>query len=385
VAALDVAKRQARVIFGGNDPVSGTYDTDIVIRSVSSLGSTVHATVWGVDSSGLNPSAGPYVVWEGDVTAGDGHATVPLTGLTGSSAYHVVVTPDTDLSAVGPASRYQAEYARLVGSARIAYGTTTGYSGTSFVEGYGGSTTASTRFVVTVPADGYYTLGLRYAAGRYTGAPANRSVRLRLNGTDLTDLALPGTANWNTWNTVSTRVFLPAGINRVDIDAYASDDRNAVNLDHLDVAASTATITTYQADAATNTLGGTAVVLGDAAASGGRCVGWIGAGSANTLRFNGVGVPTAGRYRMVVGYANGELGDGADNYNSNIVDRYADISVNDGAARRTYFRNTLGWSNYRTTVVDVDLAAGTNTITFANAGPGYAPNVDLIQIAAPLG
>jgi hypothetical protein len=35
-------------------------------------------------------------------------------------------------------------------------------------------------------------------------------------------------------------------------------------------------------------------------------------------------------------------------------------------------------------VVDVDLAAGTNTITFANAGPGYAPNVDFVQIAAPL-
>jgi hypothetical protein len=88
---------------------------------------------------------------------------------------------------------------------------------------------------------------------------------------------------------------------------------------------------------------------------------------------------------MVVAYANGELGDGATNYNSNIVDRYAEISVNNGAARRLYFRNTLGWSTYRTTVTDVDLAAGANTITFGNASTGYAPNIDLIRIAAPLG
>jgi hypothetical protein len=114
-------------------------------------------------------------------------------------------------------------------------------------------------------------------------------------------------------------------------------------------------------------------------------VGYIGAGANNTLRFNGVTVPTAGRYRMVVGYANGELGDGATNYNSNIVDRYAEVSVNGAAGRRTYFRNTLGWSNYRTTVVDVDLVAGANTITFGNASSGYAPNIDLIRIAAPLG
>ncbi|MFC0531785.1 carbohydrate-binding protein [Phytohabitans kaempferiae] len=387
VAALDAGKRQARVIFGGNNPASGTYDTNLVVRGLgaaSYLGSTVHATVWGVDSSGLNPSAGPYLVREGDYTASGGQVTIPLTGLRGSSAYHVVITPNTDLSAAGPSSRYQAEYARIEGSARIAYGTNTGYSGTYFVEGYGASTNASTKFVVTVPSDGYYNLGLRYSAGPYTGAPANRSVRLRLNGADLTDLALPGTANWNTWNTVTTKVFLPAGISRVDVNAYAGDDRDAVNLDHLDVTATTGTVTTYQAEAAGNTLGGTAVVVSDGAASGGRYVGWVGAGAANTLRFNGVTVPSAGRYRMVVGYANAEVV-GEHQYNNNIVDRYADISVNGGPARRSYFRNTLGWSTYRTAVVDVDLAAGANTITFGNASSGYAPNLDFIQIAAAIG
>jgi hypothetical protein len=387
LAALDPARKQARVIFGGNNPASGTYDTDVVVSGLGSaayLGNTVHATVWGVDTTGLNPSPGPYVLTERDVAVSGGRLTIALTGLKGTSAYQIVITPDKDLSAAS-SSRYEAEYARLDGSARVTYGTNTGYSGTSFVEGYGASTTASTKFVVTAPGDGYYDLGLRYSAGPYSGAPANRSVRLRLNGADLTDLALPGTADWNTWRTAGARVFLTAGINRVEANAYASDDRDAVNLDYLDVAAATGTITTYQAEGSGNTLSGAAVVATDSAASGGRYVGYIGAGANNTLRFNGVTVPTAGRYRMVVGYANGELGDGATNYNSNNVDRYADVSVNGAAGRRTYFRNTLGWSNYRTTVVDVDLVAGANTITFGNASSGYAPNIDLIRIAAPLG
>jgi len=384
LAAYDAAKHQARVIFGGNNPASGTYDTNVVVKGISAIGGTVHATVYGVDNTGLNASPGPYVVGEGDYTASGGQITVPLTGLKGQSAYEIIVTPNSDLTTAS-ATRYEAEYAAVGGTAKITYGSNTGYSGTYFVEGYGASTTASTKFVVTAPSDGYYNLSLRYSAGPYTGAPTDRSIRLRLNGTDLTTVALPGTADWNTWKTATTKVYLQAGINRVEYNAYASDDRDAVNLDYLDVAATSGTVTAYEGESASNTLGGTAVVVSDGAASGGRYVGWVGAGAANTLRFNGVSAATAGRYRMVVGYANGELGSGATNYNSNIVDRYAEISVNGGTAKKVYFRNTLGWSNYWTTVVDVDLAAGANTITFGNSSTGYAPNIDRIQIAAPLG
>ncbi|BEL06967.1 hypothetical protein Q0Z83_051580 [Actinoplanes sichuanensis] len=384
LGAVDSAKRQARIILGGNNPSSGTYDTDVVVRGVPSyLGTTVHATVWGVDNTGTNPSGGPYVVKEGDFSTTNGQLTVPLTGLRGASAYQIILTPDRDLTAA-VTNRYEAEYAALGGSTRITYGTNTGYSGTYFTEGYGASSTASTKFVVTAPNDGYYNLSLRYSAGPYTGAPAARSIRLRVNGSDLTDVALPGTANWNTWNTVTTKVYLPAGISRIEYNAYASDDRDAVNLDYLDLAPGSGTVTAYEAESSANTRGGTAVVTADSAASGGNHVGWIGAGSANTLRFNGVTAPAAGRYRLVVSYANAEVvGDHA--YNNNIVDRYAEISVNGGTARKHYFRNTLAWNTYRTTVVDVDLAAGANTITFGNASTGYAPNIDRIQIAAVLG
>ncbi|MBV1855210.1 carbohydrate-binding protein [Catellatospora tritici] len=387
LAALDAAKKQARVILGGNNPASGTYDTNVVVKgfgAASYLGTSVHAMVFGVDTTGLNASSGQYLVTEGDFTVSGGQITVPLTGLKGTSAYQVVITPNKDTTTAGSTTRYEAEYAALSGSAQVAYGTNTGYSGTYFTEGYGASSNASTKFVVTAATDGYYNVGLRYSAGPLTGAPANRSIRLRLNGVDLATPALPGTANWNTWNTVTTKVFLTAGINQIEVNAYTGDDADAINVDYLDVVATTGTITAYQAESSANTRSGTAAVGSNTAASGGQYVGFVGNGAGNTLRFNNVTVSAAGRYRMVVTYANGELGAGATNYNSNIVDRYADISVNGAAAKRSYFRNTLGWSNFRTTVVDVDLAAGANTITFANAA-AYAPDLDLIQIAAPVG
>lgn len=126
VASLDSAKKQARIVLGGNSSSSGIYDTDVVVKglgSASYLGNTVHATVWGVDASGLNASSGPYVVKEGDYTASSGQITVPLTGLKGQSAYQVILTPNTDLSAAS-SSRYEAEYARIGGTARITYGAT---------------------------------------------------------------------------------------------------------------------------------------------------------------------------------------------------------------------------------------------------------------------
>lgn len=376
LGAVDASKKQARIILGGNNPASGSYDTNVQVKGIPSyLGSTVRATVWGVDGSGLNPSTGPYVLSEGDFTASDGQVTIPLTGLKGTSAYQVILTPNTARPAA-LTGRYEAEYAVLGGTATIA--------GTYFTEGYGGSTTASTAFVVTAPHDGYYNLSLRYSAGPYSGAQADRSLRLRVNGSNLTDVALPGTADWNTWKTATTKVYLPAGVNRIEYNAYASDGRNAVNLDYLDLAASTGTVTGYESESSANTRGGTAVVVADSAASGGSYVGWIGAGAANTLRFNGVNAPATGRYRLVIRYANAEV-IGEHQYNNNIVDRFAEISVNGGPPLKHYFRNTLAWNTYRTTVVDVDLVAGANTVTFSNPSSGYAPNIDSIQIAAVLG
>ncbi|KAI8812368.1 carbohydrate binding family 6 [Cladochytrium replicatum] len=385
VASVDSSKKQVRVIFGGNNPAAGTYSTSITLKGLSStgfLGSTVHATMWGVDTSGLDPSTGPYVLSESDYAVSSGQISINLSNLQGKSAYHIIVTPNTSRSPAAN-SRYEAEYAAISGTAKITYGSNTGYSGTYFVEGYGASSTASTVFTITSPTDGFYNLGLRYSAGPYTGAPTDRSIKMRLNQEDLTILELHGTADWNSWNTVTVKAFLPAGINRVEFNAYTDDDVDAINIDFLDVASAAGTITNYEAESPANTVTGQAAIWNNAAASGGKYAGNIGLVGNNTITFNNISAQKSGPHRLVVVYANGELGAGADNYNANIVDRYAIVSVNGDSAQNVPFRNTLGWSNWRSTVATVELNAGNdNKIVFSNPS-AWAPDIDYIRIALP--
>ena len=380
LASLDSSKSQARILLGGT-----TGDVDVVVQgfgSASYFGSSVHVTVWETAPSGVNgllPSTEPVLKHEDDYTVTGDQITVPLSDLISSSAYHLIVTPNTDLSAADNPNRYEAEYAHISGNAAVTYGGNSGYSGTYFVEGYGSVSNASTRFSVVAEENGFYNVRLRYAAGPYGSSPATRTARVVLNGETLTDLFFPSTADWSTWADTDVNVFLTAGINNIAIDAYTTADEGAINIDYIEVTPSTGTITSYEAEAAGNTLGGNALVLSNGNASGGQFVGDVGNGAANTLQFNNVNVPTSETYRMVVTFANAESS-GGHSYNSQIVDRYAEISVNGGPAEGYYFRNTFNWSNFETRVIDVDLNAGNNTIQFSNSN-WYVANIDKIDIA----
>jgi hypothetical protein len=112
-------------------------------------------------------------------------------------------------------------------------------------------------------------------------------------------------------------------------------------------------------------------------------VGGIGNSAANFLEFKDILVPQSGLYRTVVHFANAEFR-GGHSYNSQVVDLYADIRVNNSSTQRVYFRNTFAWDNYQTRVVDVMLQTGRNSIRFFNGDPDeYAPRIDKIEIAAP--
>ncbi len=52
-----------------------------------------------------------------------------------SSAYQMIVSPVRDVSVVDSVHRQRAEYADLLGSAKLIYGGTTGGSGTCLLEG----------------------------------------------------------------------------------------------------------------------------------------------------------------------------------------------------------------------------------------------------------
>jgi Carbohydrate binding module (family 35) len=178
-------------------------------------------------------------------------------------------------------------------------------------------------------------------------------------------------------------VFLTAGINCLTFDAISKDDNAAtyaVHVDYIEATAGHGMIDIYEAEAEDNTLSGTAVVMDDPVASGGQYVAQIGNGLDNTLQFNHVNVPSSGTYRMVICFANAEK-KGDHQYNIQVVDRYAEITINGRNLQRAYFRNTFSWNTYRTRVIDVDLDAGNNTIKFSNPSAN-APHIDKIEIAS---
>jgi Carbohydrate binding module (family 35) len=187
--------------------------------------------------------------------------TVPSTNV--NSAYYLVVTPAKSLSTVSSSTRYEAEYADLFGSATVTYGTNTGYSGTYFVQGYGTASSATTEFDVTAPANGFYTVNLRYST------PNASTLQIYLNGPALQTTSLTATANANTWASKSVNMFLTAGINRIAYGALSNGSSNGVAIDYIDVTPAAGTITNYQASSTVNTLGGGAVVQTGSGAPGG--------------------------------------------------------------------------------------------------------------------
>ncbi|MBP2326028.1 hypothetical protein JOF56_006413 [Kibdelosporangium banguiense] len=172
----------------------------------------------------------------------------------------------------------------------------------------------------------------------------------------------------------STRVFLIAGINRVSVVSNALTVMRGLR---VTPAADQTGVTALEAENAT--LAGVARVADNIYASGGKAVGYIGTGAANTLTFNGVQAPRAGNYVLIVHYANDERA-GSGNYNTNVVSRTADISVNGGPAQRATFRNTYSWNQFWSLAIPVTLKAGSNSLSFANATT-YAPDIDRIELA----
>jgi hypothetical protein len=92
-----------------------------------------------------------------------------------------------------------------------------GYSGTGFISDLNPESDLLIR-AVGVPADGRYTLHVRYANGRQ----ATHTATLRL-GDVSTTIALPSTSDWNTWATAEVPVVLKAGTNDIVLGCPGAD------------------------------------------------------------------------------------------------------------------------------------------------------------------
>ncbi|MFI0239833.1 DUF4832 domain-containing protein [Streptomyces sp. NPDC016845] len=159
-----------------------------------------------------------------------------------------------------------------------------------------------------------------------------------------------------------------------DVSATAKKLRFANSGQHADgwldlgamtVGPGSGTTASYEAEAAGNTLTGTAVAAGCAGCSGGHKVGYLGNGA--TLTFRGIDGGSGGTRTVTLHYATAEP-------------RSATVRANSAATRTLAFAPTADWTTTGTTTVSVGLNAGTgNTLTLANPS-GWAPDIDRITV-----
>ena len=401
LASYNKDSNQTQILLGGSNESS--YSTTLNLSALSDkYPNGAHVTIYATDATApadlsnvsVNvPAAsdGPYVVAEQDLSIANGQASLPLNNLKGDSAYYAVITPATSQGKVSN-STVEAEYARRNGTAKVTYGNASGYSGTGYVSGTDAA--ASSDFFVDSKKNGYSEVTLRYSAPKADGQNAKRTVTLKINpnensarndAQELT-LQLPETKDTNTWQTAKVRVYMPLGLNQITVEGYGAQ---GVLIDSVSTAsADDSSVTRYEAEDSSNTFNGSAKVSADNNASNSRIVGNVGNGANNWFQFNKVTVPEDGNYTLTIGYAQWEY---TANNTWQIVNRWADMSVNGETSKHLVFANTRGWSNFWTTSVRVNLKKGENTIRFGNANTGaasesgkasgWAPNFDYIQVA----
>ncbi len=267
--------------------------------------------------------------------------------------------------------------------------TLTGYSGAGYVTGLDKRSVTDgggVRFTVVVPDNSLYTIALRYHSENNTTANIYLdNTALDLNNA-LTSIALNATEEFTTEYVTA---FLQKGINIIDIDC-----QDPIALDYVRVKKADGAPVAVEAE--WGTLSGNAEMCENQFANGKYYVSNIEGGTQDALTLN-LTAPESGKYKMVIHHSSGELF-GGHTYNAQLVDRYASFALNDSEAKRLYFKNTYSDSNWRTTVLPVELKEGENTLKVFNDdwrkvenGTGttgnityntlvnYTPNFDLFE------
>lgn len=265
-------------------------------------------------------------------------------------------------------------------------------------------------FYVCAPRDGYYTLG---TAGSGEAALAKSRVNYAADARAESKVSVDQMElfKFKLGNQDAGRIYLTAGINHLCItgtglvldlltfteDAAATADKSQT-VEAEDCALS-GSGEFEDGESYTYLPGSVAVpkVIKSKTASNGKAVEGYRGGGDNSLTLK-VNAGEAGDYKLSVFYANNEpapvMKTQAGNnyvhpYNTDLVERYMQISVNGGTPQTVYFRNTFCWDTYKNTVVDVKLQKGENVITFTNDNSykfsqvqdDFAPRLDKFVVA----
>jgi hypothetical protein len=122
----------------------------------------------------------------------------------------------------------------------------------------------------------------------------------------------------------------------------------------------------YEAEAPTNTIGGSATVYGCTVCSGGKKVGYLGYGG--FVQFNNVTEASAGLYTLTIYYLDGDSG------------RPAYLSFNGGTGVLMDFHGNGNWGSVQSMQIPVQLQAGNNTIKFYDP-EAWSPDLDRIVVS----
>ncbi|MCR5886631.1 carbohydrate-binding protein [Hymenobacter sp. J193] len=193
---------------------------------------------------------------------------------------------------------------------------------------------------VSVATAGTYTVGFRVASA-YGGA----TLQLRnAAGAALGSVNVGNTGGWQTWQTISTNVTLPAGAQKIRVHAAASTGCN-VNWVSFSPASSPGFSVTLQAESANVNNGMSAETTTDA--GGGQNMGWVDAG--DYLVWNNINFPTTGQYTIEYRVASGGSGGTIS----------SDLNAGSIQFGNSTIPGTGGWQNWQTVSKTVTINAGT--------------------------
>ncbi|MFF8953375.1 TIM-barrel domain-containing protein [Streptomyces sp. NPDC014940] len=198
-----------------------------------SMPTTADWDTWGLATASLRLGAGHHTVALTRTASDSGDVNLDSVALVRPGDPY----PPASATAI-PDCRFgvscEAEAARTGGTAAAATDHA-GYAGTGFVAELNQEASLSTH-VVGVPADGVYTLRVRYANGTGgDGRHESRTAGVEAGGATGT-LTFPATKDWDDWQTASVPVTLKAGAD--DITLTCPDTASChVNADTLSVAA----------------------------------------------------------------------------------------------------------------------------------------------------
>jgi Alpha galactosidase A/Alpha galactosidase C-terminal beta sandwich domain/Carbohydrate binding module (family 6) len=129
-------------------------------------------------------------------------------------------------------SRYEAENAAYSAGSTVD-SNHAGFSGTGFVN-TPNAAGSYVEWTVNAAQAGNATIRISYANGQASGQTVDRPADVSVNGTVVkAGQSFPGTANWDTWQTVNLTVPLAAGANTIRLTATTAN--GDPNLDYLDL------------------------------------------------------------------------------------------------------------------------------------------------------